>query len=186
MAQLEENPDALGGAARDELDQLESDEYLERYRAKAVHASALKDAAFDYAARDGGMGEALSKYMPDAYKRVARIIGYTLLLGGDADNWHGLTVVLTARLTPQERAAMAWAVLRSLTPDQVVDVAQTVLPKGSSAPIAPLFNHMDEAAFWADMAEPEELDAYCLASFNRMAPARQAAFLGYVQERVAA
>ena len=62
------------------------------------------------------MIDALSKYMPDAYKRVARMVGYTLLLGADADNWHGLTVVLTARLTSQERAAMAWAVLRSLTP----------------------------------------------------------------------
>ena len=126
------------------------------------------------------MTKTLSKYMPDAYKRVARTVGYSLLLT-DADAWHGLTVVLTARLTPQERTAMAWAVLRSLTPEQVIAVAETILPEGSSAPIAPLFNHMDEAAFWADMAEPEALEAYCLASFNRMAPARQSAFLGFVQ-----
>ena len=129
------------------------------------------------------MIDALSKYMPDAYKRVARMVGYTLLLGADADNWHGLTVVLTARLTPQERGAMAWAVLRSLTTDQVISVAETVLPKGTGAPIAPLFNHMDEAAFWADMAEPEALEAYCLASFNAMPVPRKAAFLEFVQRR---
>jgi hypothetical protein len=133
--------------------------------------------------RGGGMTNTLSKHMPDAYKRVARMIGYTLLLGGDADNWHGLTVVLTARLTPKERVAMAWAVLRSLTPDQVVAVAETVLPEGSSSPIAPLFNHMDEAAFWADMAEPEALEAYCLASFNAMPAQRKSAFLEFVQGR---
>jgi hypothetical protein len=46
------------------------------------------------------MSNTLSKYMPDAYKRVARTVGYS-----DADAWHGLTVVLTARLTPQERVA---------------------------------------------------------------------------------
>lgn len=123
--------------------------------------------------------------MPDAYKRVARMVGYSLLLT-DADAWHGLTIVLTARLTTKERAAMAWAVLRSLTPDQVVAVAEAVLPQGVGQPIAPLFNHMDEAAFWADMAEPEALEAYCLASFNAMPATRKAAFLKFVQGRVAA
>jgi hypothetical protein len=132
------------------------------------------------------MSKTLSKYMPDAHKRVARMIGYTLLQGGDADNWHGLTVVLTARLTPQERVAMAWAVLRSLTPEQVVDVAQTVLPDGVGAPIAPLFNHMDEAASWGDMAEPEAHEAYCLVGFNAMPAKRKAAFLDFVQGRAAA
>jgi hypothetical protein len=131
------------------------------------------------------MSKTLSKYMPDAYKRVARTVGYSLLLT-DADAWHGLTVVLTARLTPQERGAMAWAVLRSLTPEQVVAVAETVLPEGSSAPIAPLFNHMEEAVFWADMAEPEALEAYCLASFKAMPAPRKAAFLEFVQGRAAA
>ncbi|UWR39229.1 hypothetical protein [Sulfitobacter sp. W074] len=131
------------------------------------------------------MSKTLSKYMPDAYKRVARTVGYSLLLT-DADAWHGLTVVLTARLTPQERAAMAWAVLRSLTPEQVVDVAQAVLLKGVGAPIAPLINHMDEAAFWADMAAPDEREAYCLASFKAMPYERQAAFLDFVQGRLAA
>ena len=131
------------------------------------------------------MSKTLSKYMPDAYKRVARTVGYSLHLA-DADAWHGLTVVLTARLTQKERAAMAWAVLRSLTPDQVVAVAETVLPEGSSTPIAPLFNHMDEAAFWADMAEPEALEAYCLASFNAMPASRKSAFLEFVQGRAVA
>jgi hypothetical protein len=128
------------------------------------------------------MSKTLSKYMPDAYKRVARTVGYSLLLA-DADAWHGLTLVLTARLTPQERGAMAWAVLRSLTPEQIADVAQAVLPKGSSAPIAPLFNHMDEAAFWGDMAEPEAHEAYCLVCFNAMSAPRKAAFLEFVQGR---
>lgn len=127
-----------------------------------------------------------AKHMPDAYKRVARMVVYALLLGEDTENWHGLTVVLTARLTLQERAAMAWAVLRSLTPEQVVAVAETVLPDGTSAPIAPLFNCMNEAAFWADIAEPEALEAYCLASFRAMPAPRKAAFLKFVQGRAAA
>ena len=128
----------------------------------------------------------LKKHMPDAYKRVARIVGYCLLLGDDADNWHGLTDVLTARLTMRQRAAMAWAVLRSLPPETVMDVANTVLPERMCPPIAPLFSYMDEAAFWSDMAEPEALEAYCLASFKAMTGPRQAAFLEFVQGRRAA
>ncbi|MDO5371098.1 hypothetical protein [Paracoccus sp. (in: a-proteobacteria)] len=45
---------------------------------------------------------------------------------------------------------------------------------------------MEEAAFWADRASRAELKAYCLASYQRMTPADQAAFLGYVQQREAA
>ncbi|WP_135058839.1 hypothetical protein [Paracoccus salipaludis] len=45
---------------------------------------------------------------------------------------------------------------------------------------------MEEAGFWADMASRVELKAYCLASYQRMTPADQAAFLGYVQGRAAA
>jgi hypothetical protein len=78
---------------------------------------------------------------------------------------------------------MAWAVLRSLTPEQIVDVAQVVLPDGVGAPIAPLFNHIDEAASWGDMAEPEAHEAYCLVCFNAMPAPRKAAFLKFVQGR---
>jgi hypothetical protein len=134
------------------------------------------------------MSMKLSKYMPDAYKSVARMIGSCALLHDDdltdtAQNWHDLTLVLTARLTTEQRAAMAWAVLRSLPPETVVDVANTVLPKRTFPPIPPLFNHVDEAAFWADMAEPEAREAYCLASFNAMPDPRKAAFLEFLQGR---
>ncbi|WPZ28251.1 hypothetical protein T8A63_11325 [Sulfitobacter sp. OXR-159] len=126
----------------------------------------------------------IAKCMPDAYKRVSRCVSYCLLLA-DAAAWHGLTVVLTARLTQKERLAMAWAVLRSLTPKQIVALAETVLPDATSSPIAPLFNHMDEAVSWADVAEPEALEAYCLASFNAMPQPRQAAFLEFAKGRAA-
>lgn len=128
----------------------------------------------------------LKKHMPRAYRGIARMVGYCLLLGEDADNWHGLTVVLSAQTTMQQRVAMAWAVLRALPPETVVDVANTVLPERTCPPIPPFFSYMDEAAFWADMAEPEALDAYCLASFNAMTGPRRAAFLDFVQGRQAA
>lgn len=47
-------------------------------------------------------------------------------------------------------------------------------------PVPPLLSIMDEASFWADLALPQELDAYAVACVSRMAPKRKAAFLAYV------
>lgn len=127
----------------------------------------------------------LKKYMPDSIKRVAKVIGYALLLDDD-NSWHGVTVVLTASCSTRQRLALSWAVLRSLTPEDIGKVVASVLPQGVRQPIAPLFNHIDEAAFWADMAEPEALEAYCLASFNAMPAPRKAASLDFVEGRAAA
>ena len=85
------------------------------------------------------------------------------------------------------RASIAWAALRTL-PDDVADLvieADSEL-RGAGQPIPAFYGEMAEAVFWASMASSRELDAYCLACFDRMAPARQAAFLGHVQRRVAA
>lgn len=72
------------------------------------------------------MTTTLKRRMPDAYKRVSRMVGLTLLID-DPDAWHGLTVALSARLTMEQRTALAWAALRALPPDLVEDVANVVL-----------------------------------------------------------
>ena len=112
------------------------------------------------------------------------MIGYCLILG-ESDTWWGLPAVLRQHLTTHERVSLAFMALKGLDPDQIQMTAKVALG-GAGSPGASLFGHMDEAVFWSDMAAPEELDAYCLASFNRMAPDRQAAFLGFVQGRQAA
>ncbi len=108
------------------------------------------------------------------------------MAGRTRGDWLDLVSEFLARLTVQERAALAFMALRSLDPEIACVTADTALHSGVGAPLAPLFSFMDEAAFWADMAEPEELEAYCLACFDRMATRRQAAFLDYVNGRTAA
>ncbi len=126
-----------------------------------------------------------SEFIKPAHKAVARSIGYALTTG-DSDGWDMFTTVLLLRLDDAERVWMTYAALRSLHPDHVEDTLEAALGRsGAGMPQAPLFNHMDQAVFWADMAEVDELDAYCLASFNRMAPQRQSAFLGFVRGRAA-
>lgn len=120
---------------------------------------------------------------------VSRSLGYCLLLD-DLDAWLGLGCILRARLSTTERAALAYVALKALPPQQAQAVGDAALGNAmlstAGQPIAPLFNHMDEAAFWADIATPDEREAYCLASFKAMPYARQAAFLDFVQGRRAA
>lgn len=127
----------------------------------------------------------ISSQIPDNIKRVSRSIGYALWLD-TYDDWAGLSVILRARLSDKQRASLAFMVMRSLDCEQMGAVANAVMPQGTPAPMAPFINHVDEAAFWADMAEPEALDAYCLASFNAMTSSRQTAFLEFIQGRKAA
>jgi len=127
----------------------------------------------------------ISQQIPDNIKRVSRSLGFALWLEG-TDDWLGFSLILRAWLTPRQRSALAYAALLSQDDVDARLTAETALSEGVGQPISPLFNHMDESAFWADMATPDELDAYALASFNRMAPQRQLAFLGFVQGRAAA
>ncbi|UWR33735.1 hypothetical protein K3759_01160 [Sulfitobacter sp. W027] len=120
---------------------------------------------------------------------VSRSLGYCMLLD-NLDAWLGLACILRARLSPTERAALAYVALKALSLENAQAVADAALgdavPSTAGQPVAPLFNHMDEAAFWADMAAPDEREAYCLASFKAMPYERQSAFLDFVQGRQAA
>lgn len=123
----------------------------------------------------------LSTLMSPQRLSAVRTMGYALALG-DLESWEIASALWVARLSDDERVALAWAALKALEPKQAREVFKAAL-SGAGGPDAALFSVMDQAAFWADMAEAEELEAYCLASFNRMAPGRQAAFLDHVQER---
>lgn len=125
------------------------------------------------------MTNLIRTHMPDRYRRVARTIGLCLFSGRSYENCHGLSVVLTARLEPHERAALGWAVLRSMTPEQAMDVLNTALPNRAGQPIAAFYDPVDEAANWAEMADPDELDAYAVAVFNAMPRSRKRAFLDF-------
>jgi hypothetical protein len=111
------------------------------------------------------------------------MLGYALTLH-DYETWEAASAVWQARLSPEECAAIAWAALRSLDRDHALAVIEAVLD-GAGAPLPPFINPMDEAMFWADIASPEELRAYTLATFNRLPPEAQADFLAHVQRRAA-
>lgn len=126
----------------------------------------------------------LSKLMKRPHLGATRVTGYALTLGG-FDAWEAASAVWQARLTDTERAALAWAAMKSLDHADAMKVAETVLG-GAGAPLPPFLAPVDEAQFWASIASRQELDAYALACTRAMAPGRRAAFLEYMSERAAA
>jgi hypothetical protein len=54
------------------------------------------------------------------------MLGYALTLGDEAA-WHSMTIVLMAKLTDRERAALAYAALNSLDEDTAHMTASVVL-----------------------------------------------------------
>lgn len=123
----------------------------------------------------------IKKHMPDAYKRVARSVGYSLLLS-DENSWRGLAVILAAQITPEERAALSWASLRSLdAPEQVEMVAEAVLPH-AGYPLQTFLNPMSDARWWASCASRSEIKAYAIAAHDAMNFADQMAFRNHISE----
>jgi hypothetical protein len=119
------------------------------------------------------------------HESATRTLGYALTLG-EGSAWLGAAKGWAVRLSRQERAGLALSALKSLGSERAELVAELMLRGRNSTPLPPLFGIMDEASFWADMADPKELKAYCLACFNRMPGTDQGAFLDYVQRRAAA
>lgn len=106
------------------------------------------------------------------------------LASNDFDGWIMLSGVLSRHLDDTERAGLAWAILRAMPVEQVELVVATHLD-GAGMPCRLLGTEMEQAAFWADRALPQERDAYCLATFQAMPPKRQAEFLAYVRDKTA-
>lgn len=124
------------------------------------------------------------EHMTTAYRAVAQSI-CNALTHEHPDAWGALPAILRARLSERERGMLAYFAMYAMDVENVAKVIDS-FTSGAGMPGAPFFNHMDEAAFWADMADPGELEAYALACFNRMELPRQKAFLSFIRGRAAA
>lgn len=79
-----------------------------------------------------------------------------------------------------------WSML-DVHPEDRLPLIEMLLNHFSAGTPIPAFGSvMAEASDWASWASTPELKAYTLASYNRMNPADQQAFLGFVQGRAAA
>ncbi len=125
-------------------------------------------------------------HIPDQIKRASRSFGYALWLD-DADSWHGLSIVLSARLTLEQRGALAWAALRAL-PDQTADCVCQDRATIAGCPV-PSFDPdtiMEDATWHASVSSPMERKAYSAAHFQAMDLSDRVAFLSWANEVKAA
>lgn len=111
---------------------------------------------------------------------MSRMLGYTLMLGG-FDAWSGFSTVAAVHLDASERGAMAFAALRSLPSKQAEITAATALGS-AGGPLPSFLGGMDDARFWASLANRLELKAYALAAFEAMGRDDQAAFFQHISE----
>ncbi|KPN62097.1 hypothetical protein AKJ29_07375 [Aliiroseovarius crassostreae] len=119
--------------------------------------------------------------MKPEHKRMSRMMGYTLTLGG-YDAWEGFSLVAMARMTPEERAALAWAAMRSLdTPEQAELVAESVL-KPADYPLPTFLSPLADARWHASLATTKERKAYALAHYEALSPREQMAFRKHISE----
>ena len=92
---------------------------------------------------------------------------------------------LAQGLDPLSRVVLAFAALASLDPDDAALTAEAVIGAAGS-PLPTFLAPLDDARFWASLANRQELKAYALASYEAMRPGDQAAFLRYVNGGAAA
>ena len=92
--------------------------------------------------------------------------------------------------TYYKRLNLASAAIRALAdchPDDRDEIIEQVVEKTRAGqPIPALFNLMNEATFWADLAGRNELKAYLLACWTHLNTADQSAFLAHIGARRAA
>ncbi|WIY23672.1 hypothetical protein [Parasedimentitalea psychrophila] len=69
---------------------------------------------------------AMSLYAKDRHKKVAKGLGFALTLGTESA-WHGLTVILIARLSEAERVSLAFVTLNSLSEKHAYMTASAAL-----------------------------------------------------------
>ncbi|WP_211037729.1 hypothetical protein [Leisingera sp. HS039] len=125
--------------------------------------------------------QSLSKTMRPEHKRMSRVLGYCLTLA-DADSWASFSALAAARLSAEERGALALAALMSLDcSEQAVAVAETALSHAGS-PLPPFLSPMDDARWWASFASLNERKAYALAAYEALPLKEQMAFRRHISE----
>ncbi len=65
-------------------------------------------------------------FIKPVHKRASRMLGYALTLGSEAA-WRQFCFVINVRLSPAERAALAFAALSSLDEDHAQQTAEAAL-----------------------------------------------------------
>ncbi len=121
----------------------------------------------------------LSRFMLDRHKRAAKSLGYALTLA-DPMKWAATSIIWEARLEPPERYKLAHSVMLAMLPEDIEALIADVMG-AAGYPLPPFLDPLTEAQWWAELANPAERRAYCLASFLAMTKREQRDFLDFAE-----
>lgn len=138
----------------------------------------LSTVPLDAARIRNGRSSTLSRYIKPEHKRMSRMLGYCLTLGTE-QAWRGFSMVAAVRLTPEERAALAFAALQALQEDHAELAATAALDAPQPAPLG----GMATARAWAVTASRAELKAMIAAAYDALSAEDRAKFCQHIAAR---
>lgn len=119
----------------------------------------------------------------DRHQRAAKALGYALTLASPK-HWDSTAIIWEARLELAERYELARSVMLAMCPETIEALFEDVMG-GAGYPLPPLLDPLEDAKWWADLANPSERRAYCLAAFMSMSKREQRDFLDFAKGAVA-
>jgi len=107
--------------------------------------------------------------MDAAHRRIGRYVSIALILG-DPENWLHLKTIFRGFLTTRERAALAFAVMRSLNEDDRMKVAINAMPECAEfGSLVPTFLDIADDARWSvTNISIQERKTYLMACLNHL------------------
>ena len=125
--------------------------------------------------------------MDDAHRRVGRYVSVSLIVG-EPQHWIYLKTILRGLLTPRERAALAFAAMRSLDENDRIKVAITSIPEWPEfgSPLPTFLHIADDARWWAANISIQERKTYLMACLNHLSEVDRRDLTNHLAGRAAA
>lgn len=115
--------------------------------------------------------------------RAARALSYALTLANPR-KWAATSIIWEARLDHVERYELARSVLLAMRPE-VTEVLFEDVMGGAGYPLPTFIDPLDDARWWADMANEAELEAFCFATFMALPRSVKLDFIEFAKAEVA-
>lgn len=126
------------------------------------------------------------KFLAERHRSAARAICYGLA-SNTTDNWFKVSRVLHGRLSPEERAVLAYVSLRTLEADQRAKIYHTLegLEERFGFPVPGVIDEIaDEADWWATNSNVEERRAYLSAIIRHISDDDKQIVANFIKGRI--
>ena len=109
------------------------------------------------------------KHMKPAHRAICRSLAHCLILG-ETSGWLMFKTLARYYLSEEERASMAFSMLRSLDQPHRSAICTSAFFDNAGAPFDHQVSHEvpEDAAFWGKLASSDELEYYLIACLKNL------------------